>query len=281
MIDVRSWGLPFRVGATSYIVDDDLLPNAAFLASHVEDMQLVLFEIPGGPSNLPSPQDVAALGALGRARDLTYTVHLMHDLRLYDEDGEPALALAKARQVIELTLPLAPHAWVCHLDGRSVRAELPASIRLAAWQEHTAEALRQVCGWARSPQQVVVENLEGYAPEFVAPVVARAGAGRCIDAGHLWLDGRDPLPYLGTAQARLRVVHLHAVAPAPPAGTGRDHSSLAHAAPEQLDAVLAWLIARRFDGVLTLEVFGEDDFWSSLSALQAALARLRSTMEER
>ena len=98
--DVRSWKLPFRIGTTSYIVPDDLLSNAAFLAPFVQDMQLVLFEVPGGPSNLPSLANVAALAALGRRCDLTYTVHLLHDLRAHDQEWKPSLALAKAQEVL-------------------------------------------------------------------------------------------------------------------------------------------------------------------------------------
>ena len=274
---VRTWGLPFRIGTTSYIVPDDLLPNAAFLAPYVQDMQLVLFEVAGGPSNLPTAADVAALAALGRAHDLTYTVHLLHDLRLYDESGAPALALGKARQVIELTQPLRPQARVCHLDGRGVRGAEAASPALAAWQADTAAALSQVCGWAGDARRVAVENLEGYAPEFVTPVVARTQAGRCVDVGHLWLDGIDPLPHLVAARDRLAVAHLHGVTGAQassPAHPARDHVSLAYVAPAQLDAVLRCLLDLRFGGVLTLEVFGEEDFWSSLTAVEAAVGRV-------
>src|SRR5690606_5606110 len=57
-VNVRDWGLPFRVGATSYVVEDDLLPNARYLAPIVQDMQLVLFDLPGGPSNLPDAATV-------------------------------------------------------------------------------------------------------------------------------------------------------------------------------------------------------------------------------
>ena len=274
--DVRSWKLPFRIGTTSYIVPDDLLSNAAFLAPFVQDMQLVLFEVPGGPSNLPSLANVAALAALGRRCDLTYTVHLLHDLRAHDQEWKPALALAKAQEVIALTRPLEPCAYVCHLDGRAVQgaagaaaaAAAPAGAELARWQETTARALQQVCAWAGDGQRVAVENLEGYDPEFVTPVVERTAAARCVDVGHLWLDGHDPLPHLAAALPRLAVVHLHGVA------GGRDHASLAHTPAAQLDAVFHLLMDADFRGVLTLEVFGEEDFWSSLDAVEAAFARL-------
>lgn len=270
MIDVRTWRLPFRVGTTSYIVPDDLLPNAEFLAPQVQDMQLVLFDVPAGPSNLPSPAVVAALAALGKARDLTYTVHLIHDVRLRDENDMPSVALAKAQQVIDLTWPLDPLAWVCHLDGRSVRHMHPASQPWVTWLTQTVTALEQVCAWAGNGGRVAVENLEGYPPDFVAPVVARTPAGRCLDVGHLWLDGVDPLPYLEAALPRLHVLHLHGVEPQ----SKTDHRSLAHADPAQLDAIVGRLVAARYSGVVCLEIFEIDDFHSSLAALAAAVHRV-------
>lgn len=268
LLDVRSLHLPFRVGATSYIIEADLLPNARFLAQYVQDMQLVLFDLPGGPSNLPTPAAVEALAAWGAAHDLTYTVHLPADLRLRDEHGAPAQALRQAEAVIDLTRPLAPWAWVGHLDGRSVRKATPGSAALAAWQADTAQAVRQVCAWAGDPARLAVENLEGYPPGFVDPVVTQTAAARCVDVGHLWLDGVDPLPHLDATQDRLRVVHLHGV-------HERDHATLAHVPTAQLDAVLRWLLSASFTGVLCLEVFGLDDLRTSLAALAAAVNRIR------
>jgi sugar phosphate isomerase/epimerase len=266
-MDVRAWQLPFRVGTTSYIVEDDLLPNARFLAPVVQDMQLVLFEVPGGPTNLPAPSVVAALAALGHAQDLTYTVHLLHDLRLADGADEPSLALRKAQEVIELTQALRPWAYVGHLDGRAV-----ADGDLAAWEQQARAAVARAAGWLEAPRQLAIENLEGYAPGLVAPVVAATGVGRCVDVGHLWLDGEDAAGALRAALPWLRVVHLHGVA-------GSDHAALAHTAPAQLDAVMGVLLDARFDGVVTLEVFGQADFWSSLEALQASIERLHNASE--
>ena len=110
-----------------------------------------------------------------------------------------------------------------------------------------------------------MENLEGYPLDFILPVLARVPVSRCVDVGHLWLDGHDPLPYLQAALPRLRVVHLHGLNAA-----GRDHQSVAHMPRERLTPVLALLRTAEYRGVLTLEVFGEDDFHSSLAALAAA-----------
>jgi len=44
---------PFRIGTTSYIIPDEIIPNVRFLAARVEDVELVLFEADEGMNNLP------------------------------------------------------------------------------------------------------------------------------------------------------------------------------------------------------------------------------------
>jgi len=266
-MNVRNWRLPWRVGATSYIIDDGLVANAAFLAAHVQDMQLVLFDLPGGPSNLPDAATVARLAEIGACCDLTYTVHLIDDL------ATPA-SQRTAQHVIAQTHALAPWAWVGHLDGRSVRSAGFAADALALWQAQTAPVMAQVGASAGDAARLAIENLEGYPPEFVSPVVAATGASRCVDVGHLWLDDHDPVAPLLTAWPRLRVIHLHGVS-GDRTEPHRDHRSLALTPPAQLDSVVHLLLERAFAGVLTLEIFGEADFWSSLATLEASVRRYR------
>lgn len=258
--------IPFRVGTTSYIVPDELLANAHFLVGKVQDMQLVLFDVPGGPSNLPDAQTVAALAELAAQSAFTYTVHLISDLRW--GDGEHS-SLRQARQVIELTQELRPWAYVLHLEGKDVRALDTPPAALRKWQDDSVHALEKVAIWTGERTLLAVENLEGYPPDFVEPVVQRASVSRCVDIGHLWLDGHDPLPYLLNALPRTRVVHLHGLAE-------RDHQSLVHMPPAQLDPIIDVLLREQYRGVLTLEVFGEQDFASSLSALAASVDRCRA-----
>jgi sugar phosphate isomerase/epimerase len=87
-----------------------------------------------------------------------------------------------------------------------------------------------------------------------------------VDVGHFWLKGLDPLPHLSQWRAQTRVVHLHGIGE-------RDHQSLALMPPDALDAVVAHLL-EYMRGVVTLEVFGEDDFFSSRQALEQAVKRI-------
>lgn len=276
-MNVRAWRLPFRVGATSYIIEDDLVANAAFLALHVQDMQLVLFDLPGGPSNLPDAATVMRLAEIGAHGDLSYTVHLIEDLADWAAPtpaAAPPSALCSAQDVIARTQRLTPWAWVAHLDGRNVRAQGYPAAAMAAWCAQTAAIVASVGQAAGGEARLAIENLEGYPPTFVDPVVAATAASRCVDVGHLWLDGHDPVEQLLASWSRLRVVHLHGVS-ADVAVAHRDHRSLALTPPAQLDSVVHLLLAQRYTGVLTLEIFGELDFWSSLHALEASVRRYR------
>lgn len=256
--------IPFRIGTTSYIVEDDLIANARFLANQVDDMQLVLFELHDGPSNIPSPQIVNQLAEIGHSSGLTYSIHLLDDLPASSGDHP---ALQRCKRLVELFEPLQPSAFVLHLDGREIRqAGYPAQ-ELQEWQQGTRLALEQLGNWVGNGKLLAVENLEGYPPEFVTPVVEQTPASRCIDVGHLWLDGNDPLPHLRSALNRARMIHLHGLK------EGRDHQSLVHMSAEQLDPIVRLLLEAEFMGIMTLEIFGHDDFVSSLAALWESLER--------
>lgn len=273
-LNIRELDLPFRVGTTSYIIEDDLVPNARYLAQRVQEMQIVLFDLPGGPSNLPDAQTVNELRAIGIAHDLTYTVHLIEDLRLHNPDGAPSTSIARARQVIEITQALEPWAYVLHLDGKEHRqptAALAAAEALASWQAETVQALTAVAACAGEPALLAVENLESYPPEFVSPVIEYLPVSRCVDIGHLWLDGHDPMPYLRSALPHTRVVHIHGIHEVN--GQKRDHQSLARMAPERIDPVIELLMHEQYRGVLSMEVFGEDDFETSMGALIESVGR--------
>lgn len=273
---------PFRLGATSYVIPGDLVENAAYLADLQRragsvlvprDMQLVLFDLPDGPSNLPDAATIAALRRVAEPVDLSYTVHLLADLS--PPNPEPHTVWPEswqaARDVMARTLPLQPRAWVAHLDGAALRAANYA--HRAQWNEHMCVALDAVGQCSEHTTALAVENLEGYPPDLVDAPVCAAGAGRCVDVGHLWLDGYDPLPYLEAAHEP-GVIHLHGVAYSAARGRTVDHLPLDVVPPAQLDAVCEWLATRPFRGVVTLEVFGPEDFQRSLAAFQAAMARV-------
>ena len=251
---------PFRLGTTSYIIPDDILPNARYLAGKVRDIELILFEVDDGPNNLPSSEVIHELSTIAQDHDLTYTVHLPLDLKLGEDGSTRDQSLVKAKRVIECTRGLDPWAYVLHLDGKAVRTSTDAE-SIKRWQDQSVHALEIVSEWAGSPNKLAVENLETYPLDFIQPVLNRIPVSRCVDIGHLWLDGHDPIPYLQAALPRTRVVHMHGIAE-------RDHHSLAFMRQESVRAVFDELACASFTGVLTLEIFSEEDLLSSLDVIE-------------
>lgn len=259
--------LPFRLGTTSYIIPDDILPNVRFLAGKVQDVQLVLFELDGDQNNLPGPQDVAVLRSLARQSGLTYTIHLPLDLRLAGDEGEAHISLEKARRVIESTRELHPQAYIVHLDGKEERSAADEKT-IARWRDQAVQSLRLTASLVGDIRLLAVENLEGYPPDFNDRVIAESGCSRCIDIGHLWLDGHDPVDFFRGRFDQTTVMHLHGIGE-------RDHQSLTHMPAEKLDNLFHYLLQNTFIGVLTLEVFSEDDLNSSLQAIHTCLERIK------
>jgi sugar phosphate isomerase/epimerase len=258
----------YRIGATSYVIPAEIVPNVEFLGPLVDDVQLVLFETDEHGSNLPGSTECARLAALALEHDLTYTVHLPLDV--LPGAQEASACLVKAQRVIEATLGLEPRAYTLHLDGRAF-ARVPAGSApdqglLDEWLEGALGSLEKIARWAGRPDILCIENLEAWDPGLFAPLLGRIPVSRAVDVGHLWLRGEDPVPELARWLPRTRVVHLHGVA-------ARDHASLAHVARERLDPVVD-LLEREFTGIVTLEVFSEPDFRSSLQALQSSRAGL-------
>lgn len=251
---------PFRLGTTSYIIPDDILPNARYLAGKVRDIELILFEVDDGPNNLPSAEVIDELTGIAEQHDITYTVHLPLDLKLGDDGSERDQSIVKAKRVIDCTRGLNPWAYVLHLDGRSVRTSTDQRM-LKGWQDHSVRALEIVSEWAGCPEKLAVENLETYPLDFIQPVLDRIPVSRCVDVGHLWLDGHDPIPYLQEALPRTRVIHMHGIAE-------RDHRSLKFMPFENVCDVWKELVKLKYDNVLTLEIFSEEDFASSVEVLE-------------
>ena len=256
----------FRTGTTSYIIPADILPNVEYLAPQVDDVQLVLFETDEHGSNLPGAEVCRRLAEIAARQHLTYTVHLPLDLH-FGTGPEPShVSLVKARRVIEATRSLRPFAYTLHLDGSAFQEAPPDAAAWQRWQADAEAALRALMAWVDDPARLCIENLERWDPDLFAPLVEALPVGRTVDIGHLWLQGRDPVAHLQRWLPRTRVVHLHGIA-------ARDHASLRHVEPKHLDAVMRCLVDG-WDGVLTLEVFSQEDLQTSLDCLRQSLARI-------
>jgi sugar phosphate isomerase/epimerase len=259
---------PFRLGTTSYIVPDEIIPNVRYLCDKVEDIELVLFESDEF-SNLPSKADIALLAEMAGEHGLTYSVHLPLDVYLGNGDRqERERSVGKCRRIVELTHDLPKSAFVMHFEagpGVDINGfSADESKRFVDCLHDSAGLLLDGCGHPAS--MFCAENLN-YPFDLVWPVVQDAGFSVTLDVGHLEFYGFPTVEYLQRYLSRARVLHMHGT------NEGRDHNSLAFMRPEALDLVVERLRAEGGEPkVFTLEIFSEQDFLSSCRVLERFLS---------
>ncbi len=244
----------YKIGTTSYIVDGDIPANARYMGPIVDDIELVLFDNPVYGSNIPDQVVITQLNKYAVEYNLTYTIHLPMDV------GNDPRSHSLAKQVIETTKPLNPAAFIMHFDGEML-TDNPDSETKIMWQNDARQWLKKIIDFVGDTQLICIENLEGWQPEIFDEIVAETGVSRCVDIGHLWLENRDPLPYLRKHLHNIRVIHLHGIG-------DRDHQSLSKTDKSLLKSVLNLLNQQKYTGIVTLEIFGEEDFLSSMRVLE-------------
>ena len=256
--------LPFRIGTTSYIIPDDILPNVRWLAGKVQDIELVLFDV-DEYCNIPDEAQAAELTGLAKANSLSYTVHLPLNLNFSDNDRD--ISIEKAMKVINGTRMLHPLAYVCHLECKDIPEKEGPD--LYNWQAQRARAVNALSAESGIRAAFAIENLESYPIEWNESVIRSCGTHVCLDIGHLFLQKRDPVPVMRKWLPLTSVVHLHGV------GT-RDHQSLSHMPIKLIQTVIDELYLANYRGVVTLEIFNEADFQSSLEIVMDCAARHRT-----
>lgn len=245
-----------RIGTTSYIIPADIITNVRMLAGKVKDIEIVLFESDADGSNLPDNYVISEMQRIAADHDMTYTIHLPLDMYLADEQP----VFDSALRVIRLTEKLEPHGYVTHLDARSGNDELERLV------DNSLRSLDFLTREAAPAGLLCVENLEDHPVGFIDSILDQTSVSSCVDIGHLWKVDWPPLPCLEAWLPRARVVHLHGV-------QDYDHRRLSLMPAEKLDPVVE-VLSRDFEGVLTLEIFKEKDFWDSLNTLNESFKRI-------
>jgi sugar phosphate isomerase/epimerase len=259
-----------RLGTTSYIIPDAIIPNVRFLSGKVQDVELVLFESKEA-SNLPTAQEIQTLALLARQGDLTYTVHFPLDV--WPGAADETLrrtAVETYLRIIRLTDPLPVFSYVLHLTPEAWGA-VP-STDMDRWLSQLDRSLQELTGESEvDPSRFCAETLS-YPFSLVLPLVRRHHLSVTLDIGHIWLMGYDA----GRAARQLlpaaRIIHIHGVR------DGKDHRSLADGDPRLVDAFLSQVVRQEaqdgVDRVVTIEVFGQEKFFSSKPLLEKPLRRI-------
>lgn len=254
---------PFRIGTTSYILEAGLADNLRFLADHVDEMQLVLFDT-DGLCNIPGADEARALRDFAVERGFAFTVHLPGSIELGDPD--PGVRRASRElflRTVEATRLLSPICWVFHaVSAEEFRVREKADPgRLRAQVDRARAALAELIGAFDNPRDLAIENVLPYFDIIEPGLIEAFDTSTCIDVGHLVCYGQKVWEHLDAWLPRCRNIHLHGTDKA-----GRDHTSLAHLAP----AFVRRLFLRIADAPVqtaTMEIFGIEDFHSSMAFL--------------
>jgi sugar phosphate isomerase/epimerase len=250
---------PFKIGCTSYVIPDAIIPNVEFMADKVDDIELVLFESQEA-SNLPDSNTVLLLQQIGRKENVTYSIHFPIDLHAGAPDKHMRnMLLDRITAIITATAQLPVSGYLLHFEGLS---SIQQNENCTHWYRRVEEfCFRLTDKHLVDPSLICIENLS-YPPELHAGIVKKYSFSNCIDLGHLWLQRTYWESYVNDTLPATKIIHLHGVDP-----DRKDHQSLSvHNNTGQLNRLVALL--KNYTGILTLEVFSEHDTFESLKLLE-------------
>ncbi len=253
---------PFRLGCTSFVIPADIIPNVEYTAPLFDDIEIILFESLGA-SNMPSPEVIQRLVQLSEKNNTTYSIHLPTSHKAGSQDpAEQAAFLKQIQKAVELTDPLNTSAYILHLEGINHDAD---EIEIKRWREATKPACELAASIASDPKKICIENL-GYPFEWNFSPVEEFGFSYCLDIGHLWRYGADWEKACRFLLPKTCVVHLHGW------DGKKDHISLRKMDERPLRSFLRDSL-KNYKGILSLEVFNEEDTFESRSLVELFASR--------
>lgn len=257
--------LPFRLGTTSYIIPENIIPNVEYLCDQVDDIELVLFESDEF-SNIPTQKEVEFLAEIASHRRLTYTVHLPLDTQLGCENEPIRIqSVKKCQRVMERMAPLDPFGWVLHLHGD--KRGNPPTDDIDRWHEQSKRSIINLLESGYSSRTICVENLD-YSYDLIEDLIEEYDLSVCVDIGHLLLTGNNVEKHLNRWKDRSRIIHLHGVKDGI-----KDHTDITHLPDGLLQSLGSWLVSLDSEEqrVVTLEIFYEEDFMGSIREVEKGM----------
>lgn len=247
---------PFRLGTTSYILPDAIVPNIRFTGPFVDEVELVLFESRFA-DNLPTCKEIEELSSLAREYNLSYNVHLPTDVFLGHPDSEIRLqACDTILRFYERTLPLHPTLYVLHLEKNP-----PGDTEhdnTSDWQGNLLYSLENLLDRGMQRNLLGIENI-AYPFQWIYPLIRELGLSICLDIGHLLVQQEELTAYIEAYGEEIAMLHLHGVA------DRKDHRSLQEISHNDWHAISEFLINYR--GGVSLEVFSLEDLTTSMERI--------------
>lgn len=246
---------PFKLGTTSFIYQDDYVPNVKMLGPYLDEIELLFFE--SKPGCLPKKKEIDELSILSKEFDLTYNIHLPTDI--YFSHKDPSVrqhAVETILRVLDLVSPLTFSTCTLHLSCDEASRE---EENLKRWQELTCETIKQLINYGVKAEEISIETLD-YPFKWVEDIVRDYKFTICMDIGHLIICGVDINKFYNSYCGNISIIHLHGVE------NVRDHLSLDRLPEKRAGEIIE--ILKKFTKVVSLEVFSYDDLTTSLQFLE-------------
>ncbi len=246
----------FRLGTTSFIYPDNIIPNVKKLGPIFDEIELLIFEsIPYDV--LPSIQDIMELALLAEEFDLTYNIHLPVDVSLTDISKlKRDQAVETIKRVINLVSLLEPATHTLHLEHQGVDSDKD-------WYKRSFDSVGELALSIGNPAIISIETLE-YPFKLIEPIIDEYGFSVCLDAGHLIKYGYGIKHIFEKYNDKIPLIHLHGVDFSE--NPYKDHVALDKTPENKLTDTLE--VLKDFHGVVSLEVFNMKNLISSLACLE-------------
>lgn len=253
----------FKLGTTSFIVPDHIVPNVKKLGPYFDEIEILVFEsLP--KEVLPTKKEIAELLELSKNYDLTYNIHLPTDVSLCSENhDDQARAREILLEVIDLCRPLPVSTHTLHLEvPKTLKGGLNDKQAIMAWKDSFKATLRGFLSGLDNPGTISVETLD-YPFSLIEDLVEEFGLHVCLDMGHCIKYDYDWQQTVLRFEDRLPLVHLHGVDFS--GAAVKDHKGLDCLPDSHFEQVLSFL--KNYQGVVSLEVFNSDNLRCSLKVL--------------
>jgi len=279
----------FKLGTTSFIYPDHIIPNVKKLGGYFDEIELLVFE--SQPDEvLPSKDEIKELVYLSKKLDVSYNIHLPTDVSLSSGTKEESqIARDTLVNVIELFAPLAPTTYTLHLEMPAhIKADIGNKKIIQQWEGTTCQMLQALLsdlsglpdsslGFSGSPGLpdhphgfepglISIETLD-YPFSCIEKLVDELGLSVCIDAGHQIKYQYDLLKTFECHRLQTSIIHLHGVDFSTP--DLKDHTALDMLPERHMINVLS--ILETYTGVVSLEVFNLKNLNRSLKFLSNEL----------
>jgi sugar phosphate isomerase/epimerase len=251
---------PFKLGTTSFIFPDFIVPNVKKLGRFFDEIELLVFE--SHPKEvLPTKDDIKELLYLSHEHNLTYNIHLPIDVSLSSESKKKRLKASDTiLQVMELFASLTPSTFTLHLDmPQDIKNDIQNQEKMKRWQYNIRQSLDSIISRIANSEIISIETLD-YPFSFVELFIEEFSMSVCIDAGHQIKFGYNLLETFDKHKLRTPVIHLHGVD-----FSGqhiKDHTSL-DKLPKQYVSQIQTMLCD-YTGVVSLEVFNLENLNKSL-----------------